>query len=255
MLLDNLKWPEVKQLDFENVVVLLPLGSFEQHGHHLPFSTDTQIVSAVASGVESARTDRVLLLPSLWPGHSTHHLFFPGTLSVSQMHYIRLVMDLCASIVQMGGRRVFLLNGHGGNDIPVRAALREVKSKFTKVSGLHTVFASYWSIAAKTIKDVRESELGGISHACEMETSIMLHLSPQQVRMDLARRDGPRHPSPYRKADMQLAKPVYYVSEFDELSETGAIGHPDLATADKGKRFLDGIVREVTAFTDDFPTW
>jgi creatinine amidohydrolase len=255
MLLDNLTWPEVKTLDFERLVVLLPLGSFEQHGHHLPFSTDTQIVTAIAREVEATRSDRIILLPSVWTGHSTHHLAFAGTLSISQMNYIRLIVDLCASMVQMGGRRIFLLNGHGGNDIPVRAALREVKTKFRKLSGLHIVYAAYWSLAAQTIKQVRESDVGGVSHACEMETSIMLDLSPKQVRMDRARRDGPRHPSPYRKADMQLAKPVYYVSEFDELSTTGTIGHPDLASADKGKRFLDGIVGEVTTFVDDFVTW
>lgn len=83
----------------------------------------------------------------------------------------------------------------------------------------------------------------------------MLHLRPERVRMDRARRDGPEHPSPYRKADMQLAKPVYYVAEFDELSESGVIGHPDLASAEKGKRFLDGIVDEVSAFVADFVTW
>ena len=255
MLLDNLTWPDVKELDFSRLVCVLPLGSFEQHGTHLPFSTDTQIASAVAAGVEAARPQNVLLLPALWPGHSTHHRFFPGTLSVSQMEYIRLVINLCGSIVRMGGRRVFLLNGHGGNDVPVRAALRELKTELEDVPSLHLVFASYWSIAAQTIKQVRESELGGVSHACEMETSIMLHLSPRQVRMDRARRDGPNHPSPFRKADMQLAKPVYYVSEFNELSNSGTIGHPDLATAEKGKRFLDGIVADVTTFVDDFLTW
>jgi len=88
-----------------------------------------------------------------------------------------------------------------------------------------------------------------------METSIMLHIRPDRVRMDLARRDGPNHPSPYRKADMQLPKPVYYVAEFDELSSSGVIGHPDLASAEKGKLFLDGIVQEVGDFVDDFLTW
>jgi creatinine amidohydrolase len=231
MLLDDLTWPEVKELDFARLVSILPLGSFEQHGPHLPFSTDTKIVTAVAAGVEAARSRNVLLLPSLWPGHSTHHRFFPGTLSVLQMDYIRLIIDLCGSIVRMGARRIFLLNGHGGNDVPVRAALRELKSSLEDVSPLHLVFASYWSLAAQTIKQVRESELGGVSH------------------------DGPQHPSPYRKADMQLAKPVYYVSEFNELSDTGTIGHPDLATPEKGKRFLDGIVADVTSFVDDFLTW
>ena len=255
MLLDDLTWPEVKTLQFERLIVVLPLGSFEQHGEHLPFSTDTQIVTAVARGLEAARQDRVLLAPTVSIGHSTHHMAFPGTLSVSQMNYIRLIVDLCGSVVRMGGRKIFLLNGHGGNDIPVKAALREVKTKFQKVSGLHAAYAPYWSLGGQTIKQVRESELGGVSHACEMETSIMLHLNRKQVHMDRARRDGPTHPSPYRKADMQLAKPVYYVSEFDELSASGAIGHPDLASAEKGKRFLDGIVRDVAAFVDDFVTW
>lgn len=255
MLLDNLTWPEVKELDFTRLVCILPLGSFEQHGLHLPFSTDTQIASAVASGAEAARPDKILLLPCLWPGHSTHHRAFPGTLTVSQMEYIRLITNLCASIVRMGARRIFLLNGHGGNDVPARAALRELKTDFEQLPALHLVFASYWSLAGQTIKNVRESEVGGVSHACEMETSIMLHLNPSQVRMDRARRDGPQHPSRYRKADMQLAKPVYYVSEFNELSNTGTIGHPDLATAEKGKRFLDGIVADVTAFVDDLLTW
>jgi creatinine amidohydrolase len=253
--LEKMTWPEVKALNFERLILLLPLGSFEQHGHHLPLTTDTDIVTAVARGVEAARPEQILLLPALWPGHSTHHSFFPGTLSVSQRNYIPLIVDLCSSMVRMGGRRLFLLNGHGGNDVPVRAALREVKSAFERITALHVVYAPYWSLAARTIQQVRESELGGVSHAGEMETSLMLYLRPQQVHLERARRDGPRHPSPYRKADLQISKPVYFVKEFDELSETGAIGYPDLASAEKGQRFLAGIIREVTAFADDFLTW
>src|SRR5580698_5251663 len=141
MLLENLTWPEVKRLKPATKVILLPLGSFEQHGHHLPLTTDTDIVTAVARGVEKKFAKRILCLPTLWPGHSTHHLFFPGTLSVSQTPYIQLVLEMCRSIVQMGGKKVFLLNGHGGNDVPVRAALRELKTEFPKV---RFVFASYW---------------------------------------------------------------------------------------------------------------
>ncbi len=255
MLLENMTWPEVKQLDFDRLVVVSPLGAFEQHGHHLPLTTDTDIVTAIARRVEGARPQQVLCLPSQWAGHSTHHLSFPGTISVSQMHYVHLVVDVCRSIAQMGGRRIFFLNGHGGNDVPLRAALREIKTDLGAVQNLHVVSASYWQLAAATIARHRESGPGGVSHACEMETSIMLHLWPDRVRMDLARRDGPQHPSPYRKADMQLAKPVYYVAEFQELSESGVIGHPELASADKGQAFLDGIVGEVGAFVDDFLTW
>lgn len=252
MLLENLTWPEVKRLKPADKVVLLPLGSFEQHGPHLPLTTDTDIVTAVARGIERRRPDKILCLPTLWPGHSTHHLFFPGTLSVGQMPYLQLIIELGRSIVKMSAKKVFLLNGHGGNDVPVRAALRELKSEFPKV---RFVFASYWSLAAQTIKQVRESELGGLGHACEMETSIMLHLHPDRVKLRLASRDGPKHTDPYRKSDMQYGRPVYFVNEFHEVTKTGTIGHPDLATAKKGKKFLNGIVKDVTTFVDEFLKW
>jgi creatinine amidohydrolase len=252
MLLQDLTWPEVKSLDFENLVVIFPTGSFEQHGPHLPFTTDTDIVTAIAHGLERKLADRVLLVPTLWPGLSTHHMHFPGTMDVPQMAYIQLVTELGKSIVNMGAKRVFILNGHGGNDTPLRAALRELK---TAVPQTRFVFASYWSLAAKTLRDVRESELGGMGHACEMETSIMLHLCPERVKLDRAVRDGPPYTDAYRKADMQHARPVFFVNEFHEVTKSGVMGHPDLASAEKGKRFLDGIVTEVAAFVDEFSRW
>ena len=252
MLLKDLTWPEVKSIDFNKLVVLFPTGSFEQHGPHLPFTTDTDIVSAIAEAVERAMPDGVLLLPTLWPGLSTHHMHFPGTMDVPQMVYIPLVAELGKSIANMGAKRVFILNGHGGNDTPLRAALRELK---TAVPQTRFVFASYWTLAANTLREVRESELGGMGHACEMETSIMLHLHPQRVKMDRAVRDGPPHTDPYRKADMQYARPVFFVNEFHEVTQSGVMGHPDLASAKKGKRFLDGIVEEVSAFVEHLLIW
>src|SRR6476661_7432583 len=153
MLLADFSWPEVKKLKLANKVVVLPLGSFEQHGPHLPLTTDTDIVAAVAEGLERRRPREILCLPTLWPGHSTHHLFFPGTLSVSQMPYIQVVIELCRSVVKMGAKKIFLLNGHGGNDVPLRAALRELKTEFPKAQ---FVFASYWTLASESIKKVRE---------------------------------------------------------------------------------------------------
>jgi creatinine amidohydrolase len=255
MRLANLASPDVRALPFERLAVVAPLGAFEQHGPHLPLTTDTDIVTAIADAVESAMADRVLMLPTLWLGHSTHHMHFPGTLDVRQMHYIAMIQDLCRSILSMGATKIFLLNGHGGNDIPVRTAMREVKTELAGRAGIHVLYAAYWMLAAASIREIRESEPGGVGHACEMETSLMLHLHPDRVRMELARRDGPKHTSPYRKADMQYAKPVYSVNEFHEISESGVVGHPDLATAEKGRRFFDAIVRDVTVFLEDLLTW
>lgn len=252
MYLRNLTWPDVKALDFSSLVVVLPTGSIEQHGHHLPLSTDTDIVTAIAERLEARSPGRVLLLPTLWPGLSTHHMHFPGTIDVPQADYIRLITGIGLSIASMGAKRCFILNGHGGNDTPLRAALRELKSASPKTQ---FAFASYWSLAAAHLERVRESALGGMGHACEMETSVMLHLRPDSVRMDRARRDGPKHTDVYRKTDMQLGRPVFFVNEFHEISETGVVGHPDLASAEKGKRFLDGIVDAVGAFVDEFARW
>ena len=252
MLLEDLSWSEVKKLKWSRIIVLFPFGSFEQHGPHLPLTTDTDIVTAVARGIEKNRPNKIMCLPTLWPGHSTHHLFFPGTLSVSQMPYIQMVIELCRSVLKMGAQKIFLLNGHGGNDVPLRAALRELKTEFPKAQ---FVFASYWTLASESIKKIRESGPGGLAHACEMETSIMLHLCPERVKQKLGKRDGPKHTDPYRKADMQYGRPVYFVNEFHEVTKTGTIGHPDLASAEKGKRFLDGIVKDVTAFVDEFAKW
>lgn len=253
MLLENLSWPEVKALNVADKIVLFPLGSFEQHGHHLPLTTDTDIVTGIARRMEQQRPEKILCLPTLWPGHSTHHLFFPGTLSVAQMPYIQMVIELCRSIVNMGGEKVFLLNGHGGNDIPVKAALRELKTEFPKVQ---FVFASYWSIAVNTIQSVRESELGGLGHACEMETSVMLYLHPERVKMHLAKPDGrEKFQDAYRKSDMMQGRPIYLVDEFHEISESGTVGFPQMASAEKGEKFVRGIVEEVTAFVDEFAKW
>jgi creatinine amidohydrolase len=252
MLLKDMTWPDVKSLDFDKLVVIFPTGSFEQHGPHLPFTTDTDIVSAVANGVERELSDLVLLLPTLWPGLSTHHMQFPGTMDVPQAIYIQLIAELGKSMASMGAKRVFILNGHGGNDTPLRAALRELK---TAVPQTRFAFASYWTLAAKTLREVRESEPGGMGHACEMETSIMLHLDASRVKIDRAVRDGPPHTDPYRKADMQYARPVFFVNEFHEVTQSGVMGHPDLASADKGKRFLDGIVTELSAFVEHYLTW
>jgi creatinine amidohydrolase len=255
MRLKALSSPEVKALPVQDLILVAPLGSFEQHGPHLPLTTDTDIVTAIAHAVERNFARQVLCLPCLWLGHSTHHMRFPGTLDLRQMHYIAVIQDLCHSMLAMGARKILLLNGHGGNDVPVRAALREVKTSLEGRAGIHVLYAAYWMLAAQSIQRIRESELGGIGHACEMETSLMLHLYPDRVSMDLARRDGPKHSSPYRKADMQYARPVYAVSEFHELSDSGVVGHPDLADSEKGARFFEAIVADIGSFIEDFLTW
>jgi creatinine amidohydrolase len=252
MLLETFSSPEVKALDVAAKIIVVPLGSFEQHGPHLPLTTDTDLVTAVARAVERLRPELLLCLPTLWLGHSTHHLAFPGTMSIRQLPYVQVIIEMARSIVSMGGRTIFFLNGHGGNDLPVRVALRELKSEFADVT---MTVASYWSLAAESIRGIRESGLGGLGHACELETSLMLHLHPERVRMNLAKRDGPDYPDALRRTDMQHARPMYLVEEFSELSNSGTVGFPEMANASKGKKFFEGIVEEVVRFVDEAAAW
>src|ERR1041384_6182185 len=151
MRLETFSSPEVRDLPMDQLIVVAPLGAFEQHGAHLPLTTDTDIVTAISRAVEAALPDQVLALPCIWLGHSTAHKHFPGTLDIRQMHYIALIQDLCESLLAMGARKILLLNGHAGNNVPLRAAMREIKTARAGQKGIHLTGGEYWTLAAESI--------------------------------------------------------------------------------------------------------
>lgn len=252
MLLENARWPELAGLAERTFVV--PLGSLEQHGKHLPVFTDSLIVSEISARVEQLRPEKIVLLPVQWLGHSPHHRRF-GCVSLDLMPYINMICGMCRSLVALGARRIFLLNGHGGNDVPCKAALRELKSEFESLRDLYIVYAAYWSLASKEFTSIRESPLGGMGHACEMETSIMLAKHPELVELSEAARGGPSAEGGYRTIDMLHAQPYFMINEFDEFSANGVIGMPDFATPEKGERFLQAASGAVVRFLDEFEGW
>src|SRR5579871_1242627 len=188
-------WPDLPSLKDRTFV--LPLGSLEQHGKHLPVFTDSLIVGHVADRVEELCSDRIVLLPVQWLGHSPHHRRF-GCVSLDLMPYVEMICGICRSLVSIGARKILLLNGHGGNDIPCKAALRELKSEFETLKNLYIAYAAYWHLAAAEFTAIRESPPGGMGHACEMETSILLAKHADQVDMSKAARGGPSEERGYR---------------------------------------------------------
>lgn len=258
MVLAQISWREIQSA--RSRVCVVPLGSLEQHGPHLPMWTDTAIVSTIASRVEQGLPNDVLLAPVQSIGYSPHHARF-GCVSLDFAAYTSLIRDICRSFAAMGFEKILLLNGHGGNDAPCRAALSEMK---VENPGLSIVFASYWTLAAEAFSRIRTSPPGGMGHACEMETSVMLALHPDQVHLSEAVDDGPwtrrredsdeSHPFPaiHRVADMLRPQPYFMVRNFDEVSETGTIGAPSHASAEKGSLFLDAAVDAVCALVTAF---
>jgi len=252
MRLEHARWPDLPSLS-ERIFVV-PLGSMEQHGKHLPLFTDSLIVGHVADRVEALRSERIVVLPVQWLGHSPHHRRF-GCVSLDLFPYIELIRGLCRSLIAMGARRILLLNGHGGNDVPCKAALRELKSEFESLSDLYVAYATYWNLAAAEFTAIRESPVGGMGHACEMETSILLAEEPELVDMSKATRGGPSAERGFRTIDMLKGEPFFMINEFDEFSETGVIGMPDFATSEKGEKFLEAAAQAVARFVDELGRW
>ncbi|MBS1872602.1 MAG: creatininase family protein [Acidobacteria bacterium] len=249
MRLEQCRWPELAGLG--DKIFVLPLGSLEQHGHHLPLVTDTLIISRIAERLEALRGDRIVMLPVQWLGHSPHHRRF-GCVSLDLMPYVEMIRGVCRSLVSIGAKRIFLMNGHGGNDIPCKAAMREMKSEF---EGVYIAYATYWNLASEEFTAIRESPAGGMGHACEMETSIVLAERPELVEQSKIARGGPDDSAGFGPLDMLKGTPYFHIYEFDEVSENGAIGMPEFANADKGARFLEAAAQAAARFVDEFATW
>jgi creatinine amidohydrolase len=231
MKLADSTWPDVEAFD-RDAVVLIPTGSLEQHGRHLPLFTDSLIVTAVAEAVEARLPDRILLTPTLWLGASGHHLAFAGSLSASFEAYMATLESVIRSLQPKGFHKFFVLNGHGGNTEPNGIVIREMKRQFPDLTFGHS---SYYEYVAGSVKEILEGPMKTMAHACEAEASLVMHLRPDLVRTDRLRDDG------------LVSDPAIrgLCHSFDEMTEDGSFGYATFATAEKGKRIFEAAVEEI----------
>jgi creatinine amidohydrolase len=253
MQLGERNWTEVE--DLIDRVVVLPLGSFEQHGHHLPLLTDSLICTEIVRRAEAEVGDAALFLPTLWVGASDHHRAFPGTVSISNQVYVQILIELLESLIGSGFRRILLLNAHGGNQTPGQMAVYEVRMRYSDRADLWLVLGTWYAMAAERVADLDGMQQEGVIHACEMETSMVLHLLPQLVDTAAARGTTIPFESAFYVPDFTRRSRVEVPRTFDSLTEIGALGHPELATAEKGEALFSAVVDEVVAFLREFATW
>ena len=253
MQLEHLTTTDIAALDRDRVVCLVPLGSVEQHGPHLPMGNDSLIAHGLCTEVASRLSPAVLVLPPPWIGYSPHHMRFAGSLTLQAETFTALVGDITRSLVLHGFRRIALINGHGGNASLTALAATELGHRFAgqaRVAGL-----TYFHLAAAAIDALRLSATGGTGHACEVETALMQHLHPGLVRNDRRAARDPDTGTPYLSTDLTRGSRVASYADFGDLSSTGVLGDPTLATPAHGARLFDACATVLADFVSDFLTW
>jgi creatinine amidohydrolase len=242
----RLTWPEVARLAGEDRVCLIPVATLEDHGHHLPIDADLRIVDEICRRAAEEIPDDVVLLPAVPHGYSPHHMDFPGPITIGWDTFTKYLVDVGTSLVHHGFRRILYLNGHGSNQNLVEMAARLVMVQRSEALAAAAFYLSSPD-ALRAIDEVRESDRGGMAHACELETSIYLALDPEAVDMDLAVDESSYPEGQHAWLDWSDGS-LKIMPWWSSFSRTGVQGCPTLATAEKGKALLDAAVSECVAY-------
>lgn len=232
----KLRADQLREQARRDAIVIVPVASLEQHGPHLPVEVDSTLGEAVAlrtAAKVQAKGESVLVLPVLWTGLSEHHMSFGGTVTLDNAAFAALVEGVVRSVLRHGFKRIVLLNAHGGNE----NALRSIADDLTPKLGVPIVQFTYWYAAAVPIAKILETQ-GGLSHACEAETSMMM-----AVRPDLVARDRIPLAKVNRTPDVDdvVGGGVYMWRSIGSRSASGVLGNPEAASAEKGERLFDAI--------------
>jgi creatinine amidohydrolase len=237
--------PELKALAARDALVVLPIGSLEQHGPHLPVWTDSLCAHEIAlRGAAAAGDLPVAVLPPMWMGLSEHHLPFGGTITLDHATFHAVLRCVVRSLVADGFRKLLIVNGHGGNIDPLAVSSRELAVEF----GIPVVVTTWPNLAPKAIGEILTTQ-PGIQHACEGETALWLALDAAQVRQDKVAEtisNPPPNPPPGF---------VRFFSFEERAPRTGVRGDPRAATAEKGEAILAAVTGALAAAMADPVLW
>ncbi len=228
--LTHLRKPELLAGRFE--VAVFPVGSTEPHAEHLAYGTDSFVIerfAELAVAEANARGARCLLLPTLPISCNENLRLCPWAVSLRPRTLMDVVADVITTAERNGIHKIIILNGHGGNTSVLQAALRELISKTTAFVGL----AEQFSLSHDVEEAIAETTDRG--HACETETSVLLHLAPEHAKMEAAK------PTRLRKSIFSQGG-IFFVNPWHLYTLNTGIGDPTKATADKGRRMIEAAV-------------
>lgn len=255
---ERLTWREARHAAELGKVAVIPIGSTEQHGYHLPLDVDTRLASSVAYAAGERSPEDMIILPAIPYGYTHHVMDFPGTINIEPETLVRFLLDVTRSLAQHGFERIIILNGHGSNHPLVEQAGRQT----TLQTDALCLTLSWWNLIAKFWNDeVRTSvNPGGSAHGGELETSMYLHVDADGVRSDRIEGDLPdymRLPGGDRWQYVDLTGgtgPATIVEWTSSYTESGAFGRPQEATPDKGERVFERAATEFVELVRWFRT-
>lgn len=247
----TLTWPEVNEVVRQGRVAIVPIGTIEDHGYHLPIETDNIIAWEVGKRAAEKIPEDVVLLPLVPYGINYHHFDFPGAIDIPGDVFIAFLMGITKSLAYHGFRKIILLNAHGSNKHYVGIAARRT---VLETNALCVATTPLMLTGPEMVKKIRKSGPGGISHACEQETALLLHICPELVQMDKAVKEYSLQKSEFYGIDVGKTK-VEFMDWWSRMSESGVVGDPTTADEETGKAFLDVAVDNLVAFIHEYRHW
>jgi creatinine amidohydrolase len=244
---NRLTWTEMNEAIAMQKVVLLPTGSTEQHGPHLPLDVDVFLCEAVCLEAGRRAPDRVLVLPPVSYGLNLHHIDFPGTIHIEPEVFIAFCLNITKSLAYHGFQKILVVNGHGSNSPLVDLVARKTVLATSSLCAA----LNYYSLAMEAFQTVQETPV--IAHADEFETSLYLHLAGERVRADRLE-SGDDVMGRYLSSDS--TSPYVRFNDFwGRWTERGVHGDPTKATAEKGKLIFETAVTRMIELIDEWRAW
>lgn len=243
----EMKWPEVAEYLKSNDTALIPVGSTEQHGSHMAMMTDAAEAIDVAG--EVAERTGVLVTPPLWFGWTPHHMSFPGTICLRAETLTNVVEDICVSLTYHGFKKLILINGHRGANLP---PLEIAQARVRQRTNCYMVLVDVQMVARKEIGEILDGDPAAVGHACEIETSHMLYTHPDMV--DMSKASGQRAEAdpkymgsftilnPFLTDRNAISTKLTPEENRQKLMPSGVYGDASRASREKGQRIFEAIV-------------
>lgn len=251
-LYEKLTWEDMNDAIEQERVILLPVGSTEQHGYHLPMDVDNFLPRSVCLGAAEQLPDDVLVMPNIPYGFNTHHMDYPGQITITMSAFIHYCLCVTKSLAYHGFKKIVIVDGHGSNvpllDLVARQTILETHGTVLCCSFIHT------NLITDVAGQLRESGKGGMAHACEWETSMYMYLDEDAVRKDRIVDEIGMPPSEFFWGEIQQGSPIQMTEWFASHSKSGVAGTPSLASREKGKLLYDATVERLVRLVKEFKT-